>query len=335
MENLNTQILDLITLRSLTLEKVQNGLSNDVKKVYKSIFDDLITRIKEEDNINSKNLNAIIRELKERIDPNLTLFVDLQELAIQEASYITMAINGLVGAELFKKIPTDSTILKIANTSLFNGATAMKTFEAFDRTQKNIIEKEIKQAVYNGETVADIRNRLVNKGNIAINQSETLARTFTANVVNQVRNEVYEENSDVLKGYMHTSTFDTRTSNICLSRSGLRWTIERKPINHSKPFRNPPLHYRCRSVIVPITKSYKELGLDVDEIGDSTKASMDGQIPESVTMTKWLKSKPKETVEEILGKGRAELFLDGKITLSDLVNQNGEVLSLKQLKALR
>ena len=51
-------------------------------------------------------------------------------------------------------------------------------------------------------------------------------------------------------------------------------------------------------------------------------------------MTEWLKSKPKAYVDDLLGPGRAKLFLDGKITLSQLVSGSGRELTLEELKAL-
>ena len=45
------------------------------------------------------------------------------------------------------------------------------------------------------------------------------------------------------------------------------------------------------------------------------------------------KSKDDKFVTELLGKGRAKLFLENKITLANLISKNGEPLTLKQLNA--
>ncbi len=47
---------------------------------------------------------------------------------------------------------------------------------------------------------------------------------------------------------------------------------------------------------------------------------------------KWLKSKPKEYVDDLLGKGRSDLFLSGKITLPQLLDQSGRPLRLDELR---
>jgi len=64
----------------------------------------------------------------------------------------------------------------------------------------------------------------------------------------------------------------------------------------------------------------------------STRASMDGQVAADLSFGDWLKGKPVEFADEMLGKGRAQLWRDEKITLQDLLNAQGVPLTLKQLR---
>ena len=77
--------------------------------------------------------------------------------------------------------------------------------------------------------------------------------------------------------------------------------------------------------------TFRELGIDAPE-PKGTRASDEGQIPASTTMTGFLKDKPKAYVDDLLGPGRAKLFLDGKLTLPELLNFSGNPLTLGQLK---
>ncbi|MDD5723606.1 MAG: hypothetical protein PHY29_07710 [Syntrophales bacterium] len=52
------------------------------------------------------------------------------------------------------------------------------------------------------------------------------------------------------------------------------------------------------------------------------------------TCSDFLNRHSKEYQDNLLGPGRAELWRSGKITLSDLVSQQGRPLSLSQLEAL-
>ncbi|UZV57178.1 hypothetical protein [Pasteurella multocida] len=79
-------------------------------------------------------------------------------------------------------------------------------------------------------------------------------------------------------------------------------------------------------------KSWRELGFDVDEIPESTRASMDGQVKANITYEDWLKNKTKAQQDEILGKGKADLWRNGVITFRDMLDQSGRPLTLKELR---
>ncbi|MDO9677070.1 hypothetical protein Q7547_10765, partial [Glaesserella parasuis] len=98
------------------------------------------------------------------------------------------------------------------------------------------------------------------------------------------------------------------------------------------PYQRPPLHPRCRSILQLVTKSWKELGIDgVDEMPSSTRASQDGPVSEQINYENWLKSKSPEQQDQVLGKGKADLWRRGVITFADMLNQSGRPLTLKQL----
>lgn len=56
----------------------------------------------------------------------------------------------------------------------------------------------------------------------------------------------------LVKGLRHESILDERTTDICRERDGVAL-----PLNHSYWNRNrPPLHWRCRSILLPILKDF-------------------------------------------------------------------------------
>lgn len=146
--------------------------------------------------------------------------------------------------------------------------------------------------------------------------------------------DFYSANDDVLKGYQSLTVLDGKTSDICISYSGSKYDINFKPIGNSKPYRPTPRHFRCRSTHIPILKTWRELGIDEDELPTGTQSSDAGYLPQDYTFNDFLKTKTKEYQNDVLGVGRAQLWRDGKITLSQLVNQQGRSLSLKELKAI-
>lgn len=74
------------------------------------------------------------------------------------------------------------------------------------------------------------------------------------------------------------------------------------------------------------------MGIDAKELTESTRASMDGQVPESMTYQEWLKKQPQDVVEEVLGKTKAKLFNEGGLTLDRFVDFKGDIYTLAELK---
>lgn len=95
---------------------------------------------------------------------------------------------------------------------------------------------------------------------------------------------------------------------------------------------NNIITHNCRSVLTPITKSFREMGIPLDEFPESTRASMDGQVPEGKTFEQWISGQPEGVAEKVFGKGRAELWRHGKITVRDMVDQRGRPLTLEELR---
>lgn len=82
-------------------------------------------------------------------------------------------------------------------------------------------------------------------------------------------------------------------------RDGKRWDLDKKPIGHNIPYKRPPLHPRCRSILQLVTKSWEELGVQgMQEMSTSTRASMNGQVDERVNYESWLNSKTAEEKEQ-------------------------------------
>lgn len=90
--------------------------------------------------------------------------------------------------------------------------------------------------------------------------------------------------------------------------------------------------HNCRSYWSYALKSFAEItGLAIDDFKPSTRASMDGQIPAATTFEQFLSNKSEAWQDKYLGKGKAQLWRDGRITLSDMVSGTGRELTLDQL----
>jgi hypothetical protein len=119
-----------------------------------------------------------------------------------------------------------------------------------------------------------------------------------------------------------------------------------------------PLHFGCRCTAVPVMRSWKELanvkvkdqdnkkvedlfqaklkekGFSDEKIAQihmNQRASIDGQVPSTLNYEQWLKSKPIEQQQAVLGQARWQLWQDGKASVDQMVDGRGSPLSVEEL----
>ena len=240
-------------------------------------------------------------------------------------------------------LPADMTN-SLANGLLVEGA-VMSTWWTRQATvlQQQFMD-QIRMSLENGESTQEAAARIVG-GTVdgvavpgimktARRKAEGLVRTAIAEVVSQARLNTFQDMDDIVKAIQQVSTLDGRTSTICIAYSGLVWDIEDfAPIGHSLPFNTgPPRHFNCRSSIVPVLRSFEELGLDAKEVPLATRASMDGEVPGDITFDVWLRKKGKSFQDDLLGPARANLWRKKEINLTQLVDMRGNPMTLDQLE---
>jgi len=267
----------------------------------------------------------------------------LAGIAETESLFWKKAINGGVGIEILTSLPTVKQLEVLARKVLIAGAVNEEWWNRQARELRQRFEDQLRMGIALGETNDDIIRRVRGRREngfkdgimrVSRKDADALVRTGIQTVSNKVRTEIFDANKDIFKGYKQVSTLDTRTSPICIAYSGKRWDERFRPIGHKLPYNGgTPRHWRCRSFIVPIVKSWKELGINLDEAPMGTRSSMTGQVPADTTFNDFLKGRTKAEQDEILGKGVATLWRGGKIGLAQLVDSSGtRALTLGELR---
>jgi SPP1 gp7 family putative phage head morphogenesis protein len=203
------------------------------------------------------------------------------------------------------------------------------------------IEGVIRRGYFEGQTTEQVVRALrgTKAGNYADGElgvsrrhARTVAHTALQHVAHVARAETMQANAEILEGYRWVSTLDSKTSELCQSLDGQVFELGEGPM--------PPAHPNCRSTVVPVTKTFRELGLDLDEPPAGTRASVGasggGQVPARLTYFEWLKAQPQDFVEEALGPTRAKVFLDGGISAEEFaklqLGRNFEPLTIEQMR---
>jgi hypothetical protein len=169
-------------------------------------------------------------------------------------------------------------------------------------------------------------------------EATALVRSSVQTVSNEVMQETFTQNEDVLDGWQALATLDLKTTPVCRARDGAAWDFKGNPLPQSpvqipSPGR-PPWHWQCRTIGIPVVKSWDDLAgmTGIAEIPASTRSSMDGQISEKITYEEWLRGQSKERQLQVLGQAKWELWNDGKLTQAEMVDAQGNPLTVEQLK---
>ena len=340
--NTSDRLLDLLTIRLLLLLRIISGENVRINKEYDAIAKDIEKQLRGEElaAYKGRRLDKAIEELKARV---IIKAPKIAELALSEARY---TVQSLIQVGIQAVLPPEDVVSKIANSSLIQGATLGQWWQKLNDTTQFDLERTIKNGVLLGQTNREIAKSIIGNGtdkgpeplSKARRDALAVTRTGVQTITNEARFATFEENADIIKALQWVSTLDNRTSDICIARAGKTWTFPGlKPIGHDIPWiKPPPIHWGCRSAVVPIVKTFAEIdGEDkaAPDLSPKTRSSMDGQVAADLTFDQFLKSKPTAFADEMLGKGRAQLWRDGKITLSQLLNAEGTPLTLAQLKA--
>lgn len=331
-----TRQLYLLRFSAGEKKKVLAVLVNMQKELRLKLLGDLTDFSKARVNALLKQCNEIIAQGYNSIQGEL----DFTALADHVAE---TTIQPFAGIGLEANLPTVAAMKSLVNGSIFGAPSSAWWSRQSDDLQFKF-GNAVRQGVAQGESMQDIIRRVFGSKRLGTQgigfPAETLRRNASALVHSSVmqiaadaRMAVFQANADILKGVRFLATLDSHTSLRCIALSGAEWDLSGNPIKGNFPFASPPLHFNCRSVLTAITKSYAELGRpDIPEPPKGTRASDEGQIPSDTTFASFLGRKTVAEQNEMLGVGRADLWRKGTITLSDLLNFNGNPLTLRQLR---
>lgn len=265
---------------------------------------------------------------------------------------------------------TPKQLALIATAQPFEGRTLSEWLKRSEDIDVDRIVRNAKIGIMQGETPTQVARRVL--GTMALDRRDGAARkafrdlesiylTVTNGINNEVKQQLYAENSDIIKLELFVATLDVRTTLTCASNDGKTFKLGEGPM--------PPLHFRCRSLRVPyispdalttrgFDSSFDKMTLaefaENNNLGDIRKYAdlprgyktaynswkrgrvreLVGEVPASTTFSNWLKGQTPEFQDEYLGKAKANIFRQGKLPLDKFVTRDGYELTIADLEKL-
>lgn len=231
------------------------------------------------------------------------------------------------------------------DTALGAGGLEKWVDTALDNGVKQSILAALRKVSVEGKGTAEAVRRVIVAASdagfeITRREAITITRTFiqTANV--NAQEAVYKANEGLLKGYKYVATLDASTCPLCLFADGAVYKLdEQRP--------SLPRHPRCRCIMCPVAKSWRDFGVDIDDleavarpwtIRDLGPIGTGGRKIESYGKTTenfsgwWASLSDADKAKTAVGKVRRMLLESGTLSWDDMWDKaTGLPLTLRQL----
>lgn len=350
MTAVDTALADELIASHLDVTRIAAGLQARVLDILDRLQRELVARLadpsRELTDFTKARLQALLREVTSVVDNyyqraqgelDLTLNSISQTLSTHVADLLDAHVTATVGAAT---LPSETFMARLAANSLVMGGPAAEWWQRLSLDAAFKLNNAIRQGIVQGETNAQIIARVTGTRtspgvmDIARTNAAAVVQTATMTVANDARLATFQKNADVVTALKWLATIDGHTCERCIARSDLTWSNDdaHTPIDHAIPFENPPIHFNDRCVLVPVTATFAELGIDLPEPKPGQRASSEGPVSSTTSFADWLSRRSVAQQDEQLGPGRAQLWRDGKITLQQLLNVDGNPLSVAQLQ---
>lgn len=342
--SVNDDLYDASVRHQVYLLRLSTATVNKLIRLLNAVDTDLVAQITKYDptevsgTYSERRLKRMLEAIREinRDAYNIVnreLTSDLLALGSYEASFAARSLAGTVQIALDVTTPSVEQLKAAVNAKPFQGRILKEWGRDLEEAAFRRVRDSIRMGYVEGEPIDSIVRRIrgtraqgyadgilqTNRRNV-----ESVVRTAINHTATAARQETFRANADLIKGWRFVATLDGRTTVQCASLDGKVFDVGTGPL--------PPRHFNCRSTMAPVTKSWRELGFDIDELPVGTRASMNGQVPATETYQTWLRRQPAEFQDEVLGASKGKLFRRGNLPLEKFVDLNGAAMSLDDLR---
>jgi len=329
----NQAAIDALTVHQIFIERYSKGeakrlltylerLSKELQMLLTSDYE-RVRAVKLARQV-SKITRTILNEYGEDMYAGLNRFAAQEALFAQQVLVATTAAEA-VSAPSLRQIQSAITKvpMKLLAGKKFTKVTIDQAAKQFAVNKSKEVAQIVRDGAVVGRTSQEVVGEITNLVSTRTRaQAEALVRTATNHMGAQARSATYKANDDVISGEEYTATLDSRVTISCSSLDGNIYNIGDGP--------QPPLHWNCRSVRVPVINPEFNLGSAIT----GERASMNGPVPGNVTYGGFLKRQSAEVQNEVLGVERAKLFRSGKLSIGKFTDDTGKVYTLDRLKEL-
>lgn len=295
-------------------------------------------------------VNAWLNEVTAAAQSTVLATITQTSIATAAASLVTynsmLSFEGRASTVQTVGMTAEQLTTWFQRTPLQNGTVLSEwVSKAFENGVNDSVISAIQRGGLEGKgtraMVQDVLQAALDDG-FAITQREaiTLTRTYTQTANVQAMEAVIQANSDIIRGYKRVETLDNKTCRMCSLADGSEYGLK-------EPRPALPSHPGCRGVYTPVTKSWRDFGIDLDDLEEVTrpwvmrepgaigtggrKILEYGQTTENYSGW-WESLSATQKAKTSIGPVRGKLLESGAVSWGDLWDKaSGLPYTLKQL----
>lgn len=331
---------DVLIAHGIYLEFYKNKLERDLRAKIKNLEKELLGDINKyysgRNNLKPKtNLNNDLKKTLVSFEEESTniILTELEALAVEELGFYEDNVNDIFDGTGLEVNSLDNPRKEIEESKTVFSDGKIYTLLAFLRRyfkdNASRIKQQVDSSIFLGQDEEELDTAIAGytgQTQVSAIRVGAMVGTLVTFVSSTIGRRFFESNSDKISGYQWQSVIDSRTSSFCRWADGKVWYYETQEGDLGGPY-TPPVHERCRSEIVPIFKSWGDMGLD-DQYSDT----FPGNPPKRTTYYEWLGRQPATVQREVLGTVRYDLWKKEGVAPSRFYNQQGKYLTLDELK---
>lgn len=291
-----------------------------------------------------------LKDFKEAFDAwYASISLGLPEFFLTSAAAYVAVESGFI-AKIYDgeaDINADNVVSRFKTTPIASGALFDELFKDLAQSTRNqalyAIREGINSGLTNQEIIAQLRGKRTKVGDKyeyvggIVEQTKDKIEANVRTARSALANVAYEDTYSAL-GYEYVkfiSTLDGRTTLICSSLSNNVYKM-------SEPHPTPPLHFRCRSILVCVNKDGNIAGKrpfvasdkPVSKIPKDQREGIIGQVDANVGFKEWFARQDSSFQEKWLGKKRYQLYKSGGYSIEKFIDPLGEKYTLDELREL-
>ena len=320
-------------------DKVQIDTKRTIRK-HRSRLTKIVQRLSFSTGSASKHMPEVKSEVNrfvKELDSGLT--ANVKDLGLVETDFTANNLNKSLGKYAIVKRPKATQVLnEIVGANVRGDGNLSRRIQGLGSGELKRIQTAMQQGLREGWSNKEMTRRIIRSTRLTESQASALVRTSITRTQTIAQIATFKENGAIIKGMRFTAVLDNRTSQICAHHDGNVYDV-------SDTRYTPPLHWRCRSTLIPVVKSHDELlSTASPDIKKQILAALpaagvvrfNGLPPVKENYGQWLKRQPRATkVRHFEGDlQKVDLFDAGQLPLESFTTASGNPLSLTALRKL-